>query len=146
MRNASTDHSGRPKSIPLDNGRVEDTLRCRLRDVDHRDEKEWNGTRPQCLIGNLLVARAVNHAVLRMRSAWVRDRPRCRRCVQIQASRSQFFTIQWWTGWQWVPAVVRAVSVAVRWRLCKCERRTTLSWRHDGFNAWTSRPLNVFYP
>ena len=88
-------------------------------------------TRLHCLIGNSLGACAVNHAIRRNLRAWVRGRPTYGRRARRPISRNRLPTVFGEICRLCVPTVLRAVSVAVRWRFRKCARRIVLSWRRD---------------
>ena len=88
-------------------------------------------TRLHCLIGNSLGACAVNHAIWRNLRAWVRSRPTYGRRARRPISRNRLPTVFGEICRLCIPAVLRAVSVAVRWRFRKCARRIVLSWRRD---------------
>ena len=88
-------------------------------------------TRLHCLIGNSLGACAVNHAIRRNLRAWVRGRPTYGRRARRPISRNRLPTVFGEICRLCVPTVLKAVSVAVRWRFRKCARRIVLSWRRD---------------
>ena len=84
-----------------------------------------------CLIGNSLGTCVVNHAIRRNLRAWVRGRPMYGRRARRPISRNRLPTVFGEICRLCVPTVLRAVSVAVRWRFRKCARRIVLSWRRD---------------
>ena len=88
-------------------------------------------TRLHCLIGNSLGACAVNHAIRRSLRAWVRGRPTYGRRARRPISRNRLQTVFGEICRLCVPTVLRAVSVAVRWRFRKCARRIVLSCRRN---------------
>ena len=116
MSNASPDHNGAtPK--PFDK-------RMNL-------DSSVKRTRLHCLIGNSLGACAVNHAIRRNLRAWVRGRPTYGRRARRPISHNRLPTVFGEICRLCVPTVLRAVSVAVRWRFHKCATRIVLSWRRD---------------
>ena len=94
-----------------------------------------------CLIGNSLGACAVNHAIRRNLRAWVRGRPTYGRRARRPISRNRLPTVFGEICRLCVPTVLRAVSVAVRWRFRKCARRIVLSTSRR--HAWTPRQRSV---
>ena len=88
-------------------------------------------TRLHYLIGNSLGACVVNHAIRRNLRAWVRGRPTYGWWARRPISRNRLPTVFREICRLCVPTVLRAVSVAVRWRFRKCVRRIVLSWRRD---------------
>ena len=73
-------------------------------------------TRFHCLIGNSLGACAVNHSIWRNLRAWVRGRPTYGRRARRPISHNRLPTVFGEICRLCVPTVLRAVSVAVRWR------------------------------
>ena len=63
--------------------------------------------------------------------AWVRGRSTYGWRAQRPISRNRLPTVLGETCRLCIPTVLKAVSVAVRWRFRKCARRIVLSWRRD---------------
>ena len=129
VSNASPDHNGAtPKPIPFDNtgvGKAFYATSVHTTSTICAIESE-----PR-LVGNSLGACAVNHAIRHNLRAWVRGRPTYGRRARRPISRSRLPTVFGEICRLCVPTVLRAVSVAVRWRFRKCARRIVLSWRRD---------------
>ena len=137
VSNASPDHNGAtPKPIPFDNTGVGKAFSATsvhttsiICAIESEPRSSVKRTRLHCLIGNSLGACAVNHAIRRNLRAWVRGRPTYGRRARRPISRNRLPTVFGEICRLCVPTVLRAVSVAVRWRFRKCASRIVLSWR-----------------